>query len=852
MKKYPVIVALAVASVCLASAQAVVKGPIVDKILFDAKTEQQFGLKDVAYGRSDLWNYATDGAAFKALPEDLKSALDVYGITGANSLSLLVNPYPNAAPYTVTQGAATLFNPFAIREVRYALNFLIDRKQIVDEIMVGAGVPMYTPVTPGQPNSSRYALIAGKLGFTPSGNQKKALADIDAAMNAAAALPQNKGRLSKNGKWWTFDGAPVSIKFLIRVDDPTLRLPEGRAIADQIEAAGIKVERLEWDRAKCRSLWGQSDPKDYGWNLYTEGWVGGQTYAFWETSISQMYAPWFANMPGMKNAGFWNYKNDELDRLTSDAANGKVKDAADYYAKLLKAAEIGMKESVRVFIAAQTTFLAANKARFNRRMVYGLGDGLDKWSLYSADVKPETDGTKVLRMSGFSARGALFMSSWDPVGPSGFEDAYTGIVLKECSDMELEANPVTGLMMPLRASWSGLSTKIEVAADGTVTGKTPVPADAVLWNANNQKWEAGVAYVDLKGDGTSYGYRAGAVTAFSRGTFTFKLGAWHDGRPVDINDYRYALAFPYDVAVRKSAEDKVYEEEYAGTVNPSLVRTKGVVFNKDGSVTAYGDANYPMDESELAGLLCPSLMVEASNHGAVVPWEILEAIKGIVSEGSASGTVYAYNSNSDYTEVDLLSQKCVADIRRKLKEYADAERLPASLKGFMTPAEAARDYRRAIDFIDRHGHAFISNGGFILDRYDPATNTGVLNANRDPSYPYARGYFASSLATSFARVDAIQVPMYRRGAGLSVGVTVNEVAFPADTARPAARANVKVTLMAAAETSYTARPVKPGSFVAAIPAKDLAALAPGSYTVIVEASLGTEAGSVDTANLIVF
>ncbi len=852
MRKIAVAALFIVACAGLAAAQTTVKGPIIDKIIFDAKTEQQIGLEDVASGRSDLWNYATDGAAFKALPEDVKAALDVYGVSGANSLSLLVNPYPNAAPYTVTQGATTLFNPFAIREVRYALNFLINRKQIIDEIMMGAGEPMYTPVTPGQPNSSRFALIAGKLGFTQTGNEKKALAEADAAMNAAAALAQNKGKLLKNGPWWTYNGTPISIKFLIRVDDPTLRLPEGRAIALQIEKAGIKVERLEYDRAKCRSLWGQSDPKDYSWNLYTEGWVGGQTYAFWETSISQMYAPWFANMPGMKNSGFWNYENSELDRLTGDAANGRVRDTTDYYSKLLRATEIGMKEAVRVFVATQTTFLAANKSRFRSRMVYGLGDGLDKWSLYSADVKPEKDGTKVLRMSGFSARGALFMSSWDPVGPSGFEDAYTSIVQKECSDMELEANPVTGLMMPLRASWSGLSTKIDVAADGTVAGKIPVPAGAVMWNAKDQKWESGVAYVDLKGDGTSYGYRAGPLTAFSRGTFTFKFGAWHDGRPVDVNDYRYALAFPYDVAVRKSADDKVYEEEYAGTVNPSLVRTKGVVFNKDSTITVYGDANYPMDQSELAGLLCPSLMVEASNHGAVVPWEILEAVKGIVAEGSASGTVYAYNSNSDYTEVDLLSQKCVADIRQKLNAYADAKRVPACLAGFMTPAEAVRDYRRAIQFIDRHGHAFISNGGFILDRYDPGTNTGVLLANRDSSYPYVRGYFASSLATSFARVDAIQVPPYRKGAGLGVVVTVNEVAFPADTARPAARANVKVTLVAAAETTYEARPVKPGSFVAAIPAKDLAALAPGSYTVIVEASLGTEAGAVDTANLIVY
>jgi hypothetical protein len=54
------------------------------------------------------------------------------------------------------------------------------------------------------------------------------------------------------------------------------------------------------------------------------------------------------------------------------------------------------------------------------------------------------------------------------------------------------------------------------------------------------------------------------------------------------------------------------------------------------------------------------------------------------------------------------------------------------------------------------------------------------------------------------------------------------------------------------ERSYVAHAARAGSFLATIPAKDLAALPPGSYTIIVEASLGTEAGAVETANLIVF
>ena len=52
-------------------------------------------------------------------------------------------------------------------------------------------------VTPGQPGTYRYNLLAAKFGFTPEGDEERALADINAAMEEAAALPENQGRLKK-------------------------------------------------------------------------------------------------------------------------------------------------------------------------------------------------------------------------------------------------------------------------------------------------------------------------------------------------------------------------------------------------------------------------------------------------------------------------------------------------------------------------------------------------------------------------------------------------------------------------------------------------------------------------------
>ena len=88
---------------------------------------------------------------------------------------------------------------------------------------------------------------------------------------------------------------------------------------------------------------------------------------------------------------------------------------------------------MRVFVVDTTSYFLANKDRFNSRMAYGIGDGLNRISSLTADVKPDASGPykgkKVLRVTEFSARGARSSCiSWDPIGPDGFADIYTKVV----------------------------------------------------------------------------------------------------------------------------------------------------------------------------------------------------------------------------------------------------------------------------------------------------------------------------------------------------------------------------------------------------------------------------------------
>ena len=94
---------------------------------------------------------------------------------------------------------------------------------------------MLSMATPGQPGTYRYGLVANKLGLSFEGNESKALEAIVKALEDASKLSENQGRLTrKDGKWY-FDSDPVLVKFVIRADDPNVRVKIGEYVAPQLK-----------------------------------------------------------------------------------------------------------------------------------------------------------------------------------------------------------------------------------------------------------------------------------------------------------------------------------------------------------------------------------------------------------------------------------------------------------------------------------------------------------------------------------------------------------------------------------------------------------------------------------------
>jgi len=815
------------------------KGPAVDRIVFDARLHEDTALKDTAEGATDILLSPVQEGTLTSLPPQVQRKLDVYEAPSA-TWSLMINPIPDAAPYTVTVDGSDYFNPFAIQEVRYALNFLVNRQHIVNEILDGAGGPMLTMAIPGQPGAYRYNLVPVTLGMTPTGDEAKAIEDIASALEGASHLPALEGRLVKGEKFWQWNGTDLTVKMLMNADEPNGRLKEGRYIADQIEKAGIRVERLEQDSAACAAIAYTHDPSRYEWNIYTEQWGAGENRRYWDDKVSKWFAPWRGYQVGGTNTAFWRYSNNTIDSLTQRVHAGQFTDSRQYWDMILTATELGLKEATRIPICYEEKLSVVDRARFVGRLVYGVGDGLDAWSLITADVTPARTGEKTLRVTQLG--GSLFSAAWDPVGVDGFKDLGSLLISSSTGDAAAFATPTSAEDAPLRASWHDVLTKVRLGAqrngEPVVEGGIPVPPEAIVFNPRDSRWEP-------VGPGAS---------SFSKATYTYKWGTWHTGIPIGIADIMYAQAFIWKWITNLGDGDRFYDADYAAAMGPTHNAIKGILINPDTSITVYVDAN-AVDPDRVAAAAALYTSVSASGRPVSCSWEIIEALARMVAEGSASGTAWSFSPDAAHYEVNLLDARCVQDIRAKLQQFIDTSYVPPSIAQFTTLEECATRYKAAIAWIDTHHNAYISNGPFSIDKVDLAAKVVELKAFRDPSYPFDAGSWDSRLRVATTRIDDIAPPSAAaRGKPLAVTVKVSTIDYPGTAATPT-DATARVTLalvVSGSEKFFSGVFVRPGQYAITIPATETKGLAAGAYTIVAEAQLRKETPSVESSTVVLF
>src|SRR5690554_6026611 len=227
----------------------------------------------------------------------------------------------------------------------------------------------------------------------------------------------------------------------------------------------------------------------------------------------------------------------------------------------------------------------------------------------------------------------------------------------------------------------------------------------------------------------------------------------------------------------------------------------------------------------------------------------------MVVNGGASGQEYAFASGIEGTdEVDTIRPTCVADIRAELEAMIADRHIPVYIEDFITADEVVSRYQATIDFIDEYGHAYISNGPFIITDIDFTANFVELSANRDEDYPFEPGYWMDVFRTTRLQVDELDLPgMIGRGEDILVDIFVSAIEYPEKEGDLAEEGDVQLYLLTAEEEyEFTAEAAIPGVFIGDIPGEVTEELESGSYTVMAIASAEGATPSTVTATILLY
>ncbi|MFB5619399.1 MAG: ABC transporter substrate-binding protein, partial [Candidatus Nitrosomaritimum aestuariumsis] len=549
------------------------------------------------------------------------------------------------------------FNPFSITENRFALNYLVDRKLIVNELMAGYGAPMISNYGPFDP---AYLTIIEQLeSFNFRYNP--ALAEEIITKNL-----KDKGAIKIDNQW-QMDGEPIEITFFIRSDDP-VRKSIGEILSSELERIGFTVKKDFGDLNKAFVIVYGSNPADLKWNLYTEGWNKSAFVKYDSVGLGQMYSPWFSNMPGFNDPTYWNYQNDYIDSLSQKIYTGNFSSAVEREELIQEATVEGVNESVRIFLASKVDQYVVNENI--RGVVNDFGAGVP-----SRFTPINAQGDKEELVIGVKQ---IYQGAWNPV--MGFGDSYSRQIWGILSDPIAFPHPFTGEILPIRGNW-----QVETAGPD---GVLEIPDDAIMWDPVSQEWKK---------------VEKGAQ-AISKVTFDLEFSNWHNGQKMDMNDVLHSLYFTIEWGTQTDENDKTVDTEFTPRAAQSVQTLIGVKPIDENTIEVYVDF-WHFDEGEIA---------DWASLWNTMPWEIFTAIEHAVMDGKVSiSRSGAASKNVNW--VSLIIPNDAKVIQSYLDEFKTSQYIPLALKQLESEfGYFDNRYTSSSKWIEENNHAVISNGPFYL------------------------------------------------------------------------------------------------------------------------------------------
>ncbi len=603
-------------------------------------------------------------------------------------------------------------NPFCFRDIRFNLNFVVDRDFIVKNVYAGYAIPKFALYGPDDPVYVELADVIAKYKFTY---------DPDRAKQAVQSVFEAIGAEMRDGTWY-YNGKPVQVLGIIRVEDE--RLDIGRIFANELRNLGIQVQPLELTFGEAITKVYATDPFNFEWFFYTEGWGKGAIDKWDPGNLAFFGAAWLGWAPGWGVPDWWNYKNDTIDFYSMSTFLGRVNSKEQWIEYLRTGTDLAIQESIRIWIVAVLSGYATREDL--QGVTVDLGAGLRSLFNFRAINIPGKDTLRVGHLWVWTAR-----TVWNPLG--GFDDVYSVDPMRATNDPGIWRHPFTGEVLPFRVSFD-----VETAGP---EGKLDVPSDAIWWDAENDRWV--------------YASELGRTQATSKVVFDYSriVGSnWHHGQQITFADIIGYIAEILDI---------VYDPEKS-QIEAAIAGPSRQIY--DGFV-----AFRPLPEENKLEVYVnfwhfdPGYIADYAISGFNFldnPFELIAAMDTLAFVEKLYALDETRARAENIPQLSLVIKEHVEDVRITLNDLkAQYDRY----KGFFTLPDGTtlmsmEEWNRRIDaaisWIDRYGLAWISQGPFMLTSFDKDAQQLTLEAFRDPTYPMtvAESFFGIPETVSVLRV----------------------------------------------------------------------------------------------------
>jgi peptide/nickel transport system substrate-binding protein len=661
---------------------------------------------------------AIDIYSFGLAPSEAKAVKDS-GLGYAQSYSTYYGIMMNPAVFKDT----TVLNPFSDRKIREALNWLIDRNYVNQEIYGGGALPKLTPLTTQLVDYTGVIDVARALETKYAYNLDKGKEVISTEMTSLGAT------MGADGKW-QFGGKPVTLIFLIRSDGDGTRKPMGDYVSTQLENVGFTVDRQYKKSSEASPIWRGSDPVDGEWNMYTAGWGSPGLTRDEKSIFDQMYLP--DSIQG-EQVFYANKDPDpEFQKLGTALDHGDFTTVEERHDMIVQALPLAIQDSVQAWVVDTLHYYPFKKGVV---VTYDLASGFESAVMggYNLRWADKEGGTMKVGTTD------LFTDPWNPV--AGDNWVWDDFIMQATSSYGVMSDPYTGLAWPMRIETAEVTaqTGLPVATNlDWVTLKTAdtieVPDDAWAgWDAKTQTWisakdRAAAAAADPSGPDGAYAQTAKIKSVVTFPADLYTTVKWHDGSPFSVADVIMPQIMYWDLC---SPDSAIYDESMVATCDSARPAFKGWRITSTDPLTVEFYTDNFQSDAEL-DVLDPWPTASWGLKGHENSWHVL----AIGNAAQAAGELAYSTDLADSRKVEYMSfiGGPSLDILSKHLDEAESQSLvpyAPTLGKYITADEAKARYDNLKKWYTDHGHFWVGTGPYYLDKAFTTEKNAVLKNNTD-------------------------------------------------------------------------------------------------------------------------